>query len=771
MALANNLFDISLQQDSSATIYGFMLAKKNGVKLLHIEDAPYLNPGFYTSNPSYANAPPEQEFTIAQDEWHSNFGLQDSAIGSEKKYRTSYGVDLRQKGRAYNGPASGTLTLPTNCAPPIKNTGFETTDPPANWAVLSGGGAWSRSSTFAQAGTYSGKIAGAVSATTVEQVTVPWDNIYQGGAFVLTCYIYQPTGSANFALIGLNDGVTTTWSTASATVDSWTQITLNKTLDAAATALTVYVKHNGTSNNIYFDTIALSSNVATTGNYIRYIDYNSALYIARGTSLLKYTGSGNWVHVASFNTTITDLAVLGSQLFVAIGTAAFMFYSAASDDTDWTQATTANNKAQFFGEISGTLWYNDEDAKIRNITSANGSASAQTTVGLTTTDITGLIQHAGLLYIMKTDQPYERASGGGITAILPEAVSEVGTTSGKNPLSYKGDLFIQTGSQGLWKWKSATDIETVSPAKFAVAESDFGGKILAMANDSEYLYAILDNTTKVEVLAGREETIDSVTDWRWHPIAELTLSICNHAWVSTVGSKRLWLLGDSADTPTFYYLPANYADPTTDSTYQRNLSGIFYTPWYSGAFIDVTKAFFSLTLLSSGLTANLTIAVDYQLLGDGSWTTGWTFGASASPSKINYFAADTTSRKIRFKLTFVSNSATSSPILLGLILRGSLMPVKRKKLDFTVRVADNITTRKGVPDTNRSHVLETALNAYDAETWPVILTVPDNSSATEGATTAYNVKFRQMGRTEVFDEETKRPEVWFDINAVECKIA
>ena len=762
--VAKNTHYISLQV-SGSTEYGFMLAKDGkGQRMWRVGDAPSLNPGYYSTDPTYANQPPLIEMVIPLDEWHVGYGLQDSPRGAEKRYRTSYGADLRQKGRAYNGPASGTLTLPSNFAPTIFNPGFEVVSSGttlSNWILTSGDGTWAQSAVQKQAGSYSGLSAGGPGAAEVITQVIGDYALFKGIQVTFSCYVYQ--AFANQVQIRIDDGVGTSTSTNNATTGSWVQISIQRTIDASATKLSFILLNNANASN-YFDTATVtrdSGATSTTGDYSRYIDYNSALYLGRGSSLLKYTGSGNWTYVIGFPDVITDMAVMGSQLFVATGFANFMHYSAASSDATWTTATTANNKAQFLCEIGGTLYFNLSASTISNITSANGTAATATTIGLTTTSITGLTNHGGLLAVTKTDQSYLRDSGGGIGSIMPETISETSSTSGKNPLSYKSDLYIQTGTQSLWRWGSKYDVETVSPGRWAVAESDFGGQVWALANDSEYLYAVTDNSTKVEILAMREETIDGDIDWRWHPIAELTSGSCNHAWVSTVGSKRLWICGATGDTPTFIYLPANYADPTTDSTYQRNTSGIFYTPWYSGGFIDVNKAFFSASVLGDNLSATKTITIAYQFPGDTDWTTRVLTVFNAQETQ--YFATSDVAKKIRFKVTLASDSATTGPVLRGLIIRGVLMPTKLRMFQFTVRAADGLEQRNGVTDKTLGSVLATVLKDCNSATWPVSLRDLDD--------TLYYVKFQSLDERVTTMDVERRMERHFDVVATETKLS
>jgi len=72
-------------------------------------------------------------------------------------------------------------------------------------------------------------------------------------------------------------------------------------------------------------------------------------------------------------------------------------------------------------------------------------------------------------------------------------------------------------------------ISTITPAESIPEQSNFEGRVMASDGDEKYLYAFLENGTKVQVMAGRWETIKNAsgsneTDFWWHHIGELTLS-------------------------------------------------------------------------------------------------------------------------------------------------------------------------------------------------------------------------------------------------------
>ena len=754
-------YDLSLQQDSSSEEYGLMLAKDaKGIKLWRKEDAPSLSPQFFTTSAEYAAVPPLQELVIAQDLWHAGFGQQNSELPSteDKRYRSTVSADARFKGRILPGPGTGTLTAPTLSNLIIPNADFEGA---GIWAVASGNGSWDdQNSTQAKAGTYSGKFTAGTSVTIVAQ-SLFWTTDYQSKEVIFTCWIYQ---TSNVWDIGIYDGVGVTYSSRSTDYNAWIQLTVTRTLDASATELTLRLRCSNTGGSLiaYFDEADATVALAPSGNYVTGIDFNGATYITRGAFLQKYIGSGNWIGFSQFDANITDLAVFGDQLLVAIGTSNKLYYSAPDDDTSWTQDDAA--QFEFMAVKPGVRIYgNTSTFEFDWQTAIDSVLAGAVTVGDKDAAITDMLVHTdALVYVMKEDQPFQINASDAVIPILPDARYEQATTSGKNAISWKGDLFIPLGTQTLTRWRSATDIEDVSPALFAPGEEDYGDRVLALAADARWQFVIIDNSTLVEVLAVRRETIDTITDWRYHPIQQVTLGTVNYAFVSNVGTKRLWLLPDSADAPTFVYLPENYADPANDSNYNFATSAVFYTPWYDGGFPDITKAITSFTLLSANLNANRTVTVKYQYLGDSSWTA---LGSAfvSSPSATKFITTEDTGKKIRFEITLATNDAADPPEVLGYIARGALMPTKLKQFTFAVRVADKIENIKGLPAPWPASEVATALNAMDAEVWPVILRDKED--------TDYTVKFQSMTEEEVGDELEQSAERVFTIVATEVKLS
>lgn len=178
-------------------------------------------------------------------------------------------------------------------------------------------------------------------------------------------------------------------------------------------------------------------------------------------------------------------------------------------------------------------------------------------------------------------RPYYLNSSGVVKDDLaPELESLSRSIASQNIIEWLGKLYIPWGDQSLLEEDSGT-LTWRSPSDFATGLSDFNGKVFTISADDRYLYAILDNGAKIDVLSGRLEEIDGSIVWVWHPINETVLIGCQTCYISTVVQKRLWITSTST-TDSLYYipLPLGYADVVNDTN----------RSFMSGGAIDVGSA-------------------------------------------------------------------------------------------------------------------------------------------------------------------------------------
>ena len=392
-----------------------------------------------------------------------------------------------------------------------------------------------------------------------------------------------------------------------------------------------------------------------------------------------------------------------------------------------------------------------------------GSWGTVITIGSAQHEITDLIEWNGTVYIMKESIPYYIDSNDAADGTLaPELRTEESTTSGKNAVIYHNKLYIPAGDQALLETDGTTNT-FISPANYCTNLSSFVGRVQALACDTFNLFAIVDNDTKVEVLAGRNETIGTTTSWVWHPIAEITLAGAEVACVSTVYKKRLWIASTSSSDKIYYLsLYTSYGDITNDSNADFNTGTEFITPWLHGDFKSTTKAWVELTV-TMGHTYDSAIyfTVKYQKLGDSAWTTIGNFtGSSTTMVHSEYIPVDGSSyypvsTMMRFQFIAVTDTTAKTPVLLNYAVKALLYPESKKIIHARVRVKRDSVGLGGLTSGQMYEKQKTCIaNCKDA-TWAV--TIKEYVTDKHGVT--YYVKFLPLPQSIKAMEVThKEPE-------------
>ncbi len=725
----------------SGTVLGLMLARdKNDAPIYKVFDREYLARQYFTGEAGYTNLEPERKLSFVRDDWRSGFGMEYYDSNDSKRYFSSYGTDLRFKGMGILSNTPTTATKPPAGAV-VTNATMEAT---GTWLAETGTGA--RDNAVAHGGTYSWKV----SATSgPDQDGLVYQDLsvtiadYQGTTVVVTGWIYNTTVVA--AYIGINDGVTTTWSTSVTTIGAWTQRTVYHKMGAAATRLRIYFKATRSAGNevAYYDDV--TTPIYTAGTPTAFANFNDAWYCAFGQVLAKLNATGTaFTYLFNAPASITALEPFtDSKLYIALGTSNDYWEMTTAEA--FTVNTLSNKTFQFFKTVhtsSPTMHGNDGANTIRtNTDPSNGGAhawSGQTTVGSSYYDITGLGTDGGLPYIFKEDMPYYLNSSGVVKSDLaPELISLTSSTSGKNSFFWKGYWYIPCGVQGLLETDGTTST-FISPASFCTNLSDFVGQVFAVTGDEEYLYIAVDNSTKVEIMAGRRENIDGETNWVWHPLQEITLTGVNCMGISTVYQRRLWI-GSTASADSIYYmaLPIGYGNIASDTNRNFLTGGYFIDSWIHCNFKHDTKAWTQLTLtMGHTYSANVYITAAYQILGDTTWTTIANFtGSATSMTQTEAIPADSggnvpTSTMVRFKFTGVTNSTATTPILLSYKVDGVLYPSRVDTIACVVRCAEEMNNKDGVQMHYETATIIAALDALQDAAWPVSIRDIDGNTKT-----------------------------------------
>ena len=719
-----NRHDIGLTDpgtDGTGTnLYGLMLRKIRGVPVYSELDGRYLADQFFTGTPSQTYINPEEELPLGQSDWRSGFGLEVMDANDPLRYFSSIGMDMRFRGMAIAGQKATSITKPADLvAPTITNSDMELT---TGWTN------GSRSDSQAHGGTYSWSVDNGVEAHQDVDSTADYSN----RELVFSCW--AKTGGANAARLKLDDGVGETAGSWHSTSGNWEQLSVTRTFNQNSTRVRLILDSDAA--DVYFDDASITVTAITEGVPAHFAEFNDKLYIASGTHLAKLNAAGDgFALVETMGATITDLETMvisGTEyLFIALGTSTDYKYMIANETTTTSDATV--KRFNFFKVVHAaapTMWGSDGDNTIRSTTNPLNSGSAwsgQTVVDTNSYAITGLNTKTGALYIPKEDTVYYLDSSGNVQDDLaPElVVLTKSTDNGKNAFLWLNKWYFAYGKQSLLENDGATNTWR-NPADYATNLSDFTGQVFAVTGDDRYLFAIVDNSTKVEVLAGRLETIGSTTSWVWHPINETTLTGCELAFVSSITQKRLYFSSSTASENMYYIpLPLGYGDVVNDANRDFQTNTELHFSWMHGGFKSTDKAFYKVEA-TLGHTHDTGIYFEcwYKKLGDTEWTdAGDLVGTSTERSPTLFIPDDDEdnhpiSKMMQFKVIAKTDDVTKTPILLSFNVTALLYPVRKQVISCQIVCAENIST-KTVEDKSMYDKIVTLMNNAKNATFPI----------------------------------------------------
>uniref|UniRef100_A0A6M3KWY4 Uncharacterized protein n=1 Tax=viral metagenome TaxID=1070528 RepID=A0A6M3KWY4_9ZZZZ len=303
----------------------------------------------------------------------------------------------------------------------------------------------------------------------------------------------------------------------------------------------------------------------------------------------------------------------------------------------------------------------------------NTPFSTAYTVGRTGFDITGLVDNPeGTVFASLQDQVYY-LSGADVLPVASETASHQSTSNDYPIYLWKNILFMPRGTNKLYAYNvESYEIEDISPAQRSPTDGDYDGKVLCMAFDSDWAYCATENSTKVQILAGRYEVVGSL-QWVWHTLYEETTNDYTCMWVSNIsGSNVLYAatatLADGIDR---FALPSSYSDNLIEGI-SFQTEGTHTEPFIVTQFSENDKLWSGVYVSSINFSGVTSIGVYYQLDTGSDWTLlgmceadtyDWTSTPKVWPTeKATYFPIGKVSRKIRlqFRLKGKLDGATTT---------------------------------------------------------------------------------------------------------------
>jgi len=759
MALGGVTHDISVSDGS--TDIGYMLLRDKYGRPVYTEKE--MSPLNFMQAAGYVDESsqnPQSLYPLAfQKSWVGGFGQSAMDSREPRRYLAAYGVDASEPGVMKLGPDwiavnwSGTATIPT-----LTDGGLETWTSASNltnWTeVDTGNGSIAQESTTVRTGTYSAKLTSdslVADYVEINQTLSGWLNDFRSKRFRATCWVYQDTASK--LRLSIYDGVGTTNATI-ATTGAWTQLHCVRELDAAATELTIKIRQLGTpaTQIAYVDDVSISGYTESDANC--YAEYDGLHYMSVGDILVKgnsATSPTGWTYVANFGAAITDLyvgTVSGtSYLFIMIGSGNLSadngWYYDGTTVTQMTDGGGTDASGDYMTAAGTTLYIAGRPTGVTtgakhvirtNTAPLAGAWSADTVVGDTNTNITGLVTVNGVVYIAKEDSLWKVNSDGTVTMVVDYRYLYA-STSGVGVTGWNNKVYVPCGTNSLIEYDpdsgtyaSISPADTIagfdqaqialSHAMLSSIQADFDGRIMAVAGGADFLWILQDNGSVNNLFKGRYSNIDSV-GWHWHPVANTTMADVNAMAVSSLsGSLKIWVAHGTGN-PGYYDL-TKYE--TSDPTYTNPC---LLTPYYTGGVWRMMKALYSIILGLESITATVYITLQYRFYGTAAWSSALTFdGAAGTVSNgqdQNYMPADSFGTAIQFRINFISNSSSSTPKVTRINGEGVIKPSEVSTIQCSVLLTDSMVMRNGAMDTMPASTKRTALNTIRALNWPTTM--------------------------------------------------
>jgi hypothetical protein len=503
-----------------------------------------------------------------------------------------------------------------------------------------------------------------------------WSNAFRNRLITVTISytLTNDAGGPGTLTFVLNDG-TGDIATSSPYGAGTATVTITSKLGASASKLRLTTTLSSTGAATVS---ALTYSIVTSGNFSFICDFNGYTYFSKGPILyLIDKAIGNIYLEASFPATITSIiASLGSCLYVALGTTAYYYMTAAGV---WAQTDVAADKIiqwdnKFFryvaatGQLSYTATPNTASPSFTN----NGliDTGSQGTVNnlITFSDATGTdIIYAGTTMGLIAHD-YTNALWLNTDLKVPTH-----TDNGKGMTVQNGNLYYSSGLsvyeynplQGTLRNIGLDSIDGLPDEYMGSVVGLFGGY------GGEF-YALIDTTT---ISSSNYSSVQKHRNGAWFPIwIDGTANEAPYfGLLSSTYAYRIWFAVGS----TLYYQGLDRArrNPLKTTT-NYAASGIYLSPWFDADWPVGNKLALCTRALATNTAAAITATIKYRVnkvnldLGTG-WTTHDTLvAADAGVESVVAFGSSvgTLFKTIQFRVDLATGTATITPDLLYLTL-------------------------------------------------------------------------------------------------------
>jgi hypothetical protein len=442
--------------------------------------------------------------------------------------------------------------------------------------------------------------------------------------------------------------------------------------------------YDGAAWNAYSSAILVAGFMPTGSNDTnacsKVVLFNSTIYGASGAKLFKLDPTG-WTTISTFGATISDLCVVGSTLYIGLGSSTVLQTMSTLDAL--TVGSVAADKMALWNEylwrsVNNTVYYSGDGV----------TWSGPFTVCRTSGTVNGMAGSGDDLYVATSFGLVFVGAGNQIIS-----VSEwpgIGTGFGKRMHNFQGDLYIPQG-RSLIRYGNGV-VLPMGPDLGEGLPSDRDGTIAAVTNSNYWLFVGVNNS------AGGRSMVLGWNGQGWHHICTLpagsgTWGIYDMVYVGNATSGGSTIISNTLYIATDYgsifsvYIP-DRANFSTSDAYYLAPCGWLETDWFSGGLKEISKDFESVYVTGDNIDTNNYVEVYWK---DDDSTTWELLGTVTSPRTELRWSSTATrpnSKQIKIGVMLYSKTRGSSPIVRAIRVKFQSMVLDRFRWTLPIALSD-----------------------------------------------------------------------------------
>lgn len=382
--------------------------------------------------------------------------------------------------------------------------------------------------------------------------------------------------------------------------------TITLPVKASAASIDGFKSYNGSAwsaytvagflHGVYFSFVSLDS-----VRDIVYFPANGKLYVATGATLYtKESDAARWEEVEIFDGHITDLLVVGDEIWAAQGDVGG-YYVVSSDDVVSTAAVSADLLMLTGGRVWRTLGEN------AYYTSDGVTWDGPVAVTQTGYSIRAISFIDEMIYCATDDGLYKIGYGDIVYPIC--TWPSIDSNNGKGMINHQGSLFIPV-QQSVFRY----DGQNMLPVGFDLDEGLPANRVgivtglktmnnWLIATVTAYNYAATPDYDPEQI--GAFSTVYAYNDQGWHFVARLPYTVTpSGAMCYDVTTRRLYVGSDSGAVWMVPMLDSANFNNTASYAMPKTPMGALYTDWFNGGLLEVFKDCESIYVTGDGFDSN-----------------------------------------------------------------------------------------------------------------------------------------------------------------------